>query len=421
MDKKHIVVAGSGFAGLESAFVIRYLFRHNKDKIKITIVSNEENFLFRPNTIYIPFGTDPKELEIPLKEVLPKHNIDFIVDPVEGVEPKESKLYTKNHKIDFDYLVIATGAAMRPEEVPGLKEYANTIWTSQDMLNLGKSLNQAIERAKNNQNTHILFLVPPNNKCSGPLYEMVMMIDTHLRREKVRNKIEMTWTTYEESYIQAFGPRLDEVVIQEFIERNIKGHKMYVVKEILSNKVIYQNGEEIPYDVLISFPPYIASVFYKNLPSDDRGFIETNFEDRSVKGFNNIFAPGDAGDFPVKQAFLAFLQADAVANKIFADITNNPVNNLFDPVSMCIMEQFDKATFAQVPLKLTGDKNKPVEVDQSRIDLYKVGVSPMWRVGKKFLGLYLPTRFRNADPFHAGTAWKTMEIGLHAMSSILAD
>ncbi len=55
---------------------------------------------------------------------------------------------------------------------------------------------------------------------------------------------------------------------------------------------------------------------------------------------------------------------------------------------------FDKATFAQVPLRLTGDPARPVEVRPGAGDDYKVGVSPLWRLGKKLLGMYLPMRRR---------------------------
>ncbi len=44
----------------------------------------------------------------------------------------------------------------------------------------------------------------------------------------------------------------------------------------------------------------------------------------------------------------------------------------------------------------------------------------MWRLGKKILGLYLPMRFRAGEPFHAGAAWKMMEVGLKGMSGVLA-
>lgn len=96
------------------------------------------------------------------------------------------------------------------------------------------------------------------------------------------------------------------------------------------------------------------------------------------------------------------------------------LESAFDPTSMCVMEQFDKATFAQVPLKLTGVAEKPIEVDSLALDEYKLGSSPVWRLGKKALSYYLPFRFAYGSPFHAGVPWKGMEVGLKAMSKVMA-
>jgi sulfide:quinone oxidoreductase len=68
---------------------------------------------------------------------------------------------------------------------------------------------------------------------------------------------------------------------------------------------------------------------------------------------------------------------------------------------MCVMEQFDKATFAQVPLRLTGRAEQPVEVVPDAQKQYRVGSSAARRLGKKALGLYLPWRFRAGNAFHA--------------------
>lgn len=417
MAKPKILVLGGGFGGLESAFYLRMKLGQRAD---ISIVSDRDKFLFKPNTIYIPFGLAPEKLLVDVPGPARRKGIDFVQARVHEVDPETKTVRANGLTMSYDFLVIATGAGMRPEEIPGLSENALTIWTPEEMLRLRQAYRRLLEQARAGKRQQVLFLVPPNNKCSGPLYEMVFMLDTWLRRQKVRSHVDITWSTYENSFIQAFGPRLHEVVTAEFARRGITGHTQYVVDKVERDAVTYKNGQALPYDLLISFPPYVAATPYPSLPSDDRGFIAADIATRQVVGHPDVYVAGDAGDFPVKQAFLAFLQADAVADHIASRILGAKAAHPFVPVSMCVMEQFDKATFAQVPLHLTGVAQRPVEVLAEGSRLYKVGSGAAWRLGKKLLGLYLPWRFGAGQPFHAGLPWKGMELGLKMMSSLVA-
>lgn len=416
--KPKVVIAGGGFAGLETAFLLRHRLR---DTIDLTLVSNEEAFLFRPNTIYIPFGADPESLRIPLAEPAGRQNIVLIKDEVLGVDTKEQRLLLRHERLPYDVLVIATGATMRPQEISGLEQYASTIWTPQQMLRVRESFARIEQRGRDGLPTEVVFVVPPNNKCAGPLYELVFMLDTYLRRHGARSSVRLRWVSFESSYIQAFGPKLHDMVAAEFAERGIEGFLRRQLAEVSPRQLRFADGDVMDYDELISFPPYIASLTYEGLPADDRGFLLCEPQSRAVRGVSNVYAPGDAGDFPVKQAFLAFLQADAAAEDIVARVTGHAPRVTFDAVSMCVMEQFDKATFAQVPLQTTGDPSRPVIVRPGSEHDYKVGVSPVWRLGKKLIGVYLPMRFRAGEPFHAGTAWRLMDVGLKGMAGVLAE
>jgi len=418
--RPQVVILGGGFAGLETAFSLR---QRLGEGVGLTLVSETMDFLFKPNTIYIPFGGREDRLHIPLTRPMRRRDIALhrgqvaeLDDDAHGVSLADGT------QLGYDFLVVATGAAMRPEEVPGLAENARTIWTPQQMRELGDDLRWVLEDARRGRRSKVLFLVPPGNKCAGPLYEIVFMLDSWLRRHNARDDVDIEWTTFESSYIQAFGPRLHEVVSAEFAARGIEGHTDAVVTKVLPDEVVYADDSVREYDHLVSFPPYVSAVSYPALPSDDRGFVMTDLATRQVQAHPGVYAPGDAGDFPVKQAFLAFLQADAVADDIAAQVAPGTVKQArpFEPTSMCVMEMFDKATFAQVPLELTGDPASPVRVVATAADQYRVGVSPLWRLGKKSLGIYLPLQFRAGRPFHGGRAWQAMEVALHGMSRTLA-
>jgi sulfide:quinone oxidoreductase len=417
--RPRIVVLGGGFAALETAFLLRMRLH---DAAEIALVSDHDHFTFRPNTIYIPFGADPDSLEIDLFTPLARRDIRGEFGRAVAVEPNAGKITFADRKdLSFDKLVIATGAGMSPQEVPGLAEHAETIWTPDSMSALGVRFRQLRDAAREGEPQRVLFLVPPNNKCAGPLYEIVFMLETWLRRHNAREPVEITWSTFEDGYIQAFGPRLHDVVSQEFADRGIDGHVGEVVTEVRPGEVRYADGSARGFDHLVAFPPYVAGVRWPDLRADSRGFLATDPATRQLIGHPQIYAPGDAGDFPIKQAFLALLQADTVAEHITSLVLGRSFATPFDPVSMCVMEMFDKAAFAQVPLEVTGDPAHPVRVRPDANGAYKVGVSPLWRLGKKMLGLYLPMRFHAGEPFHAGHGWQMMDVGLRGMSGVLAD
>ncbi|MEO8285315.1 MAG: FAD-dependent oxidoreductase [Chloroflexota bacterium] len=425
--KPRIIVVGGGFGGLEAALYMRMRMPEAAD---ITMVSDQEHFLFKPNTIYIPFGLDPSRLKFHLSRPAKRKNIKLVQSLAREIDPITKQIYldgqagdhsdVHNNKIAYDYLVVATGAGARPEEVPGLQEFGHIVWTPEQMLDLHRSLHELAEEAKAGTPKKVLFLVPPDNRSPGPLYEIAMLLDTWLRRKHIRSQVDISWSTCEGAYLQGFGPRLHSLVADEFTKRDIAGYTSYMVDRVQRGEVVYHNGERLPFDLLLSLPPQGASTRFESLPVDKRGFITTDIQTGQVEGYPDIYAVGDTVDFHVKQAYLASLQADAAADHLSARVLCTMPSVLFDPVTRYVIEGFGRATFAQVPLELTGKWDVPTDVRAGAGDLYRVGSSPIWRLGKLALGVYLPWRFKAGNPFHSGVPWKGMEAGLKLMSGMLA-
>lgn len=420
MNTPRVVIVGGGFAGLETAFSLR---QRLGDKVDLTLVTDRPDFVFRPAQVYVPFGGAEDDLRIRLEAPADRRDIRVRHGELSWVEtdPKRVAL-ADGDLLDYDYLVLATGAAMRPEEVPGLAEHAHLIWTIEQMHELGRELKRLRDAAVDGSPQHVLFLVPPGNLCAGPLYELAFMLEKWLRRGRVRDRICVTFATHETTYLQAFGTGLDPVVDGEFAERGIVGCRGSAVTEVEANLVRFADGTARVFDLLVAAAPYGASVDYEGLPRDRRGFLLTEAETRRVRGTDAVYAPGDAGDYAVKLGFLSLLQADAVADDIARRIDPEAVEEprRFDPVGLYVMEMLDDALFTQVPLTLAGDPARPARVGDDAVDDYRIGVSPVWRLGKRALGIRLPQEFRAGRPFHGGLPRGAMALGFKGMSKALA-
>src|SRR5688572_127007 len=123
-SRPKIVVLGGGFGGLEAALYMRMRL---SEKADITMVSASEHFIFKPNTIYVPFGLDPGRLKLRLARPAKRRNIKLVQSLARDIDPISKHVdidgYGHSYKVAYDYLVVATGAGARPEQVPGLNEF----------------------------------------------------------------------------------------------------------------------------------------------------------------------------------------------------------------------------------------------------------------------------------------------------------
>ena len=422
-NKPKVVVVGGGFGGLESALYIRSRL---PDEVSITMLSEDDFFLFRPNTIYVPFGLDPKKLRLRLAGPTRRKDVHFVQAHVDEIDPISRKIYGGGAVHLYDYLVVATGSGPVLDAVPGLTEFAQPAWSVDHMLALRARFHEVFDRARDGERVQVLFTIPPGNRCCGPLYEITLMLDAWLTRKKVRGSVDISLATYEETFVQSFGPRVHDIVAAELAHRNIRTFPGHELASIEQREAHFRNGVSIPFDLAVAFPPYAASSRFHNLPIDAHGFISTELTSRQVVGHPGVYAVGDTSDYPVKQAFMAFLQADAAADHIAATVLGTDPQLDFEMINMRLMGAADASVFGRPPLATPvmgsnapvlppGEPVDPVTMDAIRSAMYRIGSSPIWRLGKLALGTYLPWRFKAGNPFYSGLPWKGMEASLKAV------
>jgi sulfide:quinone oxidoreductase len=413
-----VVVLGGGFAGLESAF---YLHQRLGDRVEVVLISDQSSFVYKPDTVHIPFGLDPERLRVPLEEPLRRRGIHFIPGRALDVDAERQTVrVTDGRIIGYDRLVIATGADPSPGLIPGLAAAGIPVGSIPAMLELRTRFAELLEDARKGARRRVVFLVPRDRGWSKPIYELCWMLDTWLTWHGARQHVDIALFTNESSYAAPFGPRLDAAADAEFRRRDIHATRNFSVAGVEPGRVVSSCRDWAPFDLLVTLRPMAAIARFPALPTDMTGFLRTTPSTRQVEDFPNIYAVGDASDFPIKQGFLATKQADAAAEHIAAGLLGEPPRWSFDPMAVAILDQLDGALFAQAPLRRSSTDARAFEIAADS-PVYGVGASPVGRAGRIALSTLVPRRFQLGMPLHTGVTGAALEAGRRLLSRTLAS
>ncbi|MEX0601468.1 MAG: FAD-dependent oxidoreductase [Rhodothermales bacterium] len=396
------MIVGGGLAGLEAAL---YLGTVLGDDVSITMISNRDRFVYRPFLTYLAFGLSPDRIEIDLEEFATQHGIRLHVGTVESVDPQRRIVEFNGHSLAYDALILATGARSVEEPIPGLRG-GHTIWDRADMLRLRERLTEEVERASPERPTRVLFLVPPGNAWSGPVYELAVMTASWLAEQGVRAAFDLQLITAEHRHVEAMGEKVGERVADSLAFHGIHAQTGREAIRVEPGHVVFEEGTDAGFDILINGAVYAGAGPVEGLPVDEEGFYRTRMENRELQSIDRIYAVGDGSDFPVKQGFLALLQADAAAEHIAARILGRDPQFTFTATLFWLMDEFDQVLFAR------GER------DMVSADVDNFAAGKLRRL--ETMG-YLPRQQRLGNPLYSGLLWKGTDIGLSLIKNLESD
>ncbi|MDD2872859.1 MAG: FAD/NAD(P)-binding oxidoreductase [Azoarcus sp.] len=298
----HIVIIGAGIGGLPMAYEMR---DHARPEDRITVVSKDAKFHFVPSNPWVAVNWRSREdIEVDPAEVLAKRNIDFIPVAVKRVEPGENAIELEDgRRIDYDYLVIATGPRLAFDEVPGLGPHGGF---TQSVCH--------VDHAVTSEKAWREFVADPGAivvgavqgaSCFGPAYEFAMILDADLRKRKLRDRVPMTFVT-SEPYIghlglagvgdskgimeSAFRERHVKWICNAKVER-IEDGKMHVIEHDDEGKE--KRRHELPFKYSMMLPAFkgVEAVFGVEGLVNPRGFVLIDEHQRNPT-FRNVFSVG---------------------------------------------------------------------------------------------------------------------------------
>ncbi len=335
---KKIVVVGAGAAG--TMLVNKLAKTHLIDECSITIIDPHEIHYYQPGFLFIPFGIyTEKMVKKPRRDYIP-NSIKYIQSKVEVIEPDNNQVVlSDNTKIKYDFLVIATGTRIAPEEVegltgPGWKKNVFDFYTVEGAVGLSKFLRYW------KGGKMVLNIAEMPIKCPVAPLEFIFLADWWFTEQGIRDKVEIEFVTPLDG---AFTKPIASKYLGDIVDRkNIKIVPDFNVESVDTEKNIIKSyeGTDVNYDLLVEVPTNMgAGIIEKSGFGDDLNFVPTDKHTLQSKVKENIFVLGDATNLPSSKAgSVAHFQVDVLAENLARAIDGKELHADFDGHANCFIE-----------------------------------------------------------------------------------
>ena len=310
------------------------------DNWEITIVDQFDTHYYQPGFLFIPFG-----IYTPNDVIKPK--IDFIPAGVNLVKAEIDLIDGDNNlvklgdgsSIEYDYLIIATGAQIRPDETPGLMtdEYGKTVhdfYTIEGAKNLGEAL-RFWEGGR-----LVVNIIEMPIKCPVAPLEFSFLADAHFQDRGMRDDVEIVYVTPLDG---AFTKPVAAKHLGNLLEeKNISLETDFYLERVDTDekKLISYDEREIDYDLLISIPLNMGADFIaRSGLGNESNFVPVDNGNFLSKKYDNVFALGDAADLPTSKAgSVAHFAMEVFTENFLRYIEGLPMVEEFDGHANCFIE-----------------------------------------------------------------------------------
>jgi sulfide:quinone oxidoreductase len=302
-SERRVLVVGGGVAAVELLLALRA--RLDGARFAVTIVSRGRDLVYRPLAVAEPFHRSAGR-RYRLAEISADLGATFRLGRVVAVdaERKAARL-DDGREISYDALVVATGArAIAP------LANAFTFFAEGEPDGYRWVLGE-VERGTARS---VAFVVPGDNRWTLPLYELALQTAWYASTAGVHDLV-LTVVTPEDHPLAIFHGAGSEAVARLLRRAGVAVHTNAYARSYDSRRLrIVPGGRRVDADHVIALPT-LRGPEIDGLPSDVDGFVRVDEHGRVVHT-EDVYAIGDATDFPVKQGGLATQHADHVADLV---------------------------------------------------------------------------------------------------------
>jgi sulfide:quinone oxidoreductase len=367
----HIVIVGAGIGGMPCAYELRAALPAAH---RITVVNPTDTFQFTPSNPWVAVGwRDREAVTLSIGPVLARKGIDFVPQAVTAIDAPANRLTLADGRtLDYDHLVLTTGPRLAFEEVQGAGPnggHTHSVCTVEHAQSFRADYQRFLEDPG-----PIVIGAMPGASCFGPAYEFALILDTDLRKRKLRHKVPITFVT-SEPYIGHLGlggvgdskGMLESELRHRHIKWVVNAKTTRVDDGLLVATEFDDLGQprrehEIAFKLSMMLPAFMGVDAVAAVPNlcNARGFVLIDEHQRSV-AYPNIFSAGvcvaippvEATPVPTgapKTGYMIESMVSAIVHNIVDDIAGRPATHKGTWNAICLADMGDTgAAFVALP------------------------------------------------------------------------
>jgi len=300
-----VVIVGGGFGGLEAAFTFKSLAG---DAITITLIDRSGFHSFVPSIHEISSGKiSSRNIRIPIETMLAPAGIRFVRDVVTTIDPADRRVTTATGALDYDYLVLATGAENHFLGVPGAEEFSFRFRTPDDADRIHTHLLRLLEEEQKD-----IYLVLAGGgtegvEVAGELLDLIK--DSGREYGPARGAVSITLVEAEQQILPGFPQPARAFAEQYLREQGVTIITGQRITEVRGNSLVLAAGTELPQSMLIWTGGIKPSRLIDGLPlpKDPAGWLMVNDRlhspaDERLYAIGDIVAiQGPGGPLPLQR------------------------------------------------------------------------------------------------------------------------
>ena len=336
-----VLVLGGGFGGWVAANEIR---KGLPEKHRVTVVDRSDSSSLGLSLLWLMTGKRKADRISRSLSSLERMGIHFRRGEIDRIDPKRREVVVDGKSYIGDYLVVALGAELAPETIPGLREAGHNFYTHSGADALSRAL------ANFSGGRLVVMTAAPAYKCPAAPYEAAMLLEDACRTRNLRDKVRIDLYAAEPGPMGVAGPAVSRAVRQMIESKGIGYHPEHQVLEAdpTLRRIRFSNGVEAAYDLLCYVPPHrVPGAVRHSALIGESGWIEVDRHTLTTR-FERVYALGDVVSIPLKlgkplpkAGTFAENEARVVALNVIRDITGKGQAAIFDGRGECFVETGD--------------------------------------------------------------------------------